>query len=51
MDRLWEIARDAPAVSLDDLEERDREPVVCPLERPRIGLIGTPHFGFTIRII
>ena len=46
MDRLWEIARDAPAVSFDDLEERDREPVVCPLERPRIGLIRDSAFWF-----
>jgi cobyrinic acid a,c-diamide synthase len=46
VDRLWEIARGAPAVDFDDLDRREGEQFVCPSRQPRIGFIRDSAFWF-----
>lgn len=46
VDRLWEIARETPAVSFADLEGREEDPVVCQARQPRIGFIRDSAFWF-----
>jgi len=46
VDRLWEIARGAPAVYFDDLDRREGEQFVRPSRQPRIGFIRDSAFWF-----
>lgn len=45
VDRVWEIARNAPAVDID-IPDRRQEERICPLERPKIGFIRDSAFWF-----
>ncbi len=46
MDRLWEMAEDAPAVSFDDSGRGEGETSVRPSRPPRIGLFRDSAFWF-----
>jgi len=46
VDRLWEIARGAPAVHFDGLDRKEGESFVCPSGHPRIGFIRDSAFWF-----
>jgi cobyrinic acid a,c-diamide synthase len=46
VDRLWEVAQGAPAVSFDDPDRREGERFVCPSGPPRIGVIRDSAFWF-----
>ena len=46
VDRLWEIARGAPAVYFDDPDKREEERFVRPSRQPRIGFIRDSAFWF-----
>lgn len=46
VDRLWEIARGAPAVSFGESERKAGEPFVCRERQPRIGFIRDSAFWF-----
>lgn len=46
VDRVWEIARGAPAVSFDDPDRRAGEQIVCTAKKPRIGFIRDSAFWF-----
>ena len=46
VDRLWEIARGAPAVYFEGPDRGEEEPFVCPSRPPRIGFIRDSAFWF-----
>jgi cobyrinic acid a,c-diamide synthase len=46
VDRLWEVAQAAPAVSFDDPGRRVGEQFVCSSRQPRIGFIRDSAFWF-----
>ncbi len=46
VDRLWEIARDAPAVDFDEPDSKQEEQYLCPSRKPKIGFIRDSAFWF-----
>ena len=46
VDRLWEIARKAPAVYFNDLDSREGKPCVRSSRQPKIGFIRDSAFWF-----
>ncbi len=46
VDRLWEIARRAPAVCLEDIDRSEDKPFICPSRQPKIGFIRDSAFWF-----